>query len=1684
MTLDVFDLRKSVVEEYEAYVKSFVKVLDPRLREFVNGQLDEGELWPDPALQLNPEFVRADALGELAAQGIIEDETALFFEQSLKLHSHQRKALDAARRGDNYLVTTGTGSGKSLTYMLPIYDDILRNEPERGGTRAILVYPMNALINSQYESLKNYADGFAGNRIDFASYTGQTSPKERERIRNNPPHILLTNYMMLEYLLLRPRDKNILSAATENLRYIVVDELHQYRGRQGADVAMLLRKLSVHATEDVQYIGTSATMGSEGTMAERRWAAAEVAGKLFGVEVRPDNVFDEELRRIVECKVPQTKDELREAVSMPSPNSPESVLSHPLTAWVENTFGLTEEGSTLVRSSPKTLREGIESLASATEMDYETCARKVQAILTVGEEKLAFRLHQFLSSGTSVFATMEDAQTRELTMESQSRLQDGRLLYPLVFCRECGQDYYLVSRSPTKLNPLPPLDSFAQYEGDDSKGYFSIDSDNLWSDDLEELPESWVDNLRSGPRIKRDFQEHVPQSLHVKSDGEITDDRQGVAGWFQPNPLTICLRCRAAYDRQRGREFRKVGSVSQTGRSTAATVAVNSTVSSMLKQGTDRQDAKVLSFTDNRQDASLQAGHLNDFVHTAQIRAGLIVALRNAPARGLSFDQLGIAIFDALGFSPGDFMKEPVSSGTGWDRASQTMKRLLQFRALEDLSRGWRIVQPNLEQTGLLTIEYEGVEELAIQDGLWRDLPAISGASHEKRIEVLKAFLDHLRTQLAIDATPLTQDAISSLIDTTNVNLKQPWAMERDDRTRQQSIARLPWVKATRRQRGGSFSTGQGSSLAKYLRNRHTWGLPQRLTPQQGEELVLGIISALRGHILSVETDRQGQERGVRILADAIRWTLGDGTPMRPDPVRSNSLYLRTNPSPSESNRYFAELYQHGASSLKGMISREHTGQVPSAIREIRERDFRDGQLPALFCSPTMELGIDIRELQSVHMRNVPPTPSNYAQRSGRAGRAGRPALITAFAAQGNSHDLHFFHNRNEMIAGVVEPSQMDLTNQDLLKAHIRSIWLSKTDVPLGGSMRDILDLESEDFPIQADKKAEMQLNSLVQATLSDAHKIANRVPSLKSSRWYSLEWLQDVVQESLADFDKAFDRWRELYTSNQKASEDAARESRSHNLNRQEREKVRHRIDEAIRDQNLLLNDTGWSAETDFYPYRYLATEGFLPGYNFPRLPVQAMVRSRNTRETHSIIRPRFLGLTEFGPRNIIYDDGRKHRVFKVELPADGIDARLTRAKLCKSCGSVYDGEESNNERCQFCGVILDGENVEFPQALLGWHTVHTYPTERISSDEEERVRNGYHISTHFSPQGFDRKSEANVVSPNQQTLMELTYAPSTTIWRINHGWRSGNSTGFSLDAQEGVWISEKTATADADDDQPAVDRPRTGVKPYVSDTKNILLVKVHYLQQDEGFLPSLTHALRRGIQSVYQIEEVELAAELIGKNEHLRILLWEVSEGGIGIGERLIEDANAIARVARRALRICHYDADTGDDIEGHDVSSCSIACYQCLMSYANQAEHHLLDRSAIRDFLLELAGSKTEEIVGGRTKDEQFAWLLKQADPNSSFEREFLEYLYEQELRLPDFAQFRPSDKVFVQPDFYYERESRNGACVFIDGPHHDSEEQKDKDTRVRADLEDLGFRVVVIRYAESMDQQIAQYPDVFE
>ena len=278
--MNIFSLRDETIRDYRNFIGGFVNIRDAQVRDTVEVALDAGHLWPEPWLSLNSKFKSGGKVSSLVDTGVLHPECTKIFraksnenpeEVDLNLHQHQVDAIHAAKSGEPYVLTTGTGSGKSLGYIVPIVDQILKQGPGRG-IKAIVVYPMNALANSQFKELSKYINqGYPDGRgpVTFKLYTGQEDEDEREAIIAKPPDILLTNYVMLELILTRSTEVKGLVPRARGLQFLVLDELHTYRGRQGGDVSLLVRRVRVACeSPGMQCIGTSATLASEGTLDE------------------------------------------------------------------------------------------------------------------------------------------------------------------------------------------------------------------------------------------------------------------------------------------------------------------------------------------------------------------------------------------------------------------------------------------------------------------------------------------------------------------------------------------------------------------------------------------------------------------------------------------------------------------------------------------------------------------------------------------------------------------------------------------------------------------------------------------------------------------------------------------------------------------------------------------------------------------------------------------------------------------------------------------------------------------------------------------------------------------------------------------------------------------------------------------------------------------------------------------------------------------------------------------------------------------------------------------------------------------------------------------------------------------------------------------------------------------------
>jgi Lhr-like helicase len=317
-----------------------------------------------------------------------------------------------------------------------------------------------------------------------------------------------------------------------------------------------------------------------------------------------------------------------------------------------------------------------------------------------------------------------------------------------------------------------------------------------------------------------------------------------------------------------------------------------------------------------------------------------------------------------------------------------------------------------LEELGLVRADYVALDELAADDSAFANAPPeLRTATAETRSQALKILLDHLRHGLAITADALEPTNVEAIASAARQSLREPWSISQQEDPR---VAAALIIDAPKRAEAGLRGEvlivrgGSRSGLARQLGRGSIWG--KRLNAKTYLEVVAALLAAAVQYQLVRPVATSFDVEGWRLAANAVRLVVADG---RADGRSANPYFV-------ELYRTLADTLAGGGEALFGLDGREHTAQVDQQRREWREWRFRWGAddraklieakeqlrqvgepnvfLPVLFCSPTMELGVDISALNAVYMRNMPPTPANYAQRSGRAGRSGQAALVVTYA--------------------------------------------------------------------------------------------------------------------------------------------------------------------------------------------------------------------------------------------------------------------------------------------------------------------------------------------------------------------------------------------------------------------------------------------------------------------------------------------------------------------------------------------------------------------------------------------------------------------------------------------------------------------------------------------------------------
>jgi len=1737
MYVNPFEALRNVQSAYKDYVFTFQKIRNPVIREWIHEKIEKGSLlWKDPHIQLNRRFQPGTTLQELVNDGILHrgvlkvfttrDRNGRLTDTPITPYRHQSEAiLSILRDRANTLITTGTSSGKSFCFGIPIVSKCLEMREEGlQGIKAIIVYPMNALANSQYQ---DFAERLAGTGLKIGLYTGDTmySPEEakiayestwgrrepfdcevisREELHSTPPDILMTNYVMLELILTRFEDRKLFPPEHKGrLQFLVLDEIHTYSGKKGADVACLIRRLKTRTgtTGKLLCIGTSATIQQTGDTSTEE-TIAKFATELFGERFDPERIIGEYYGKLetpetaflpAELSVSQALLEtfdgtvhsarkLVEALTgkpVPSDAGPktlgELLLTHQTVQFLleklhEDSLPL----QFLVEEYRERFRPNFSRDQCELELKAALLAGLVATAIVSGTEQPIFvpKLHIFFSQGRSITSCLTrqgpHLNDRGETICSQCAGQ-GMLskTFPLVFCRACGQEYYGVSITADGTLLPREIDS-EETEGQDAyilKGRYN---------ELEvPLPTDWF--KKGEDQILKSRKEFVPKTATYcptcnKLNSSCTCDGK-IDVTIIPCPFLFCPTCGVHYDK-RPREFNKLFTFGSVGRSTGTDVLVSALLSKL-----DKGERKLIAFSDSRQDTALQSAHMNNLQRRLHFRRSLYLALTTGgyiegSGEALDINYVGHRIFETMKehnvlpdyeVSLGRFAK--VSA------AEKAYQRYLAYNAIIDLGAPVRRNHQNLEDVGLIKVVYNGLDELAKWEDAWKEIEPLRRLPYEHRLDYLTGFLDIFRRQLAI----YHQDLLRPRNFEVEVLQKISESCQFDIGGSRESIT--GFSDTARKSRGIQVLRMTSPRSRLNLWTQKALGVG----PEEAKEIVRKVAEILSDEELEpflVKYEPRGYKgkplgQLYMLSSDHIQLQATVGAKHQTCPkcgtvYHQLALKLCTGSGCGSlvemdySTNYFRKAYTQPFETVVPVEAHEHSAQLDGETRRKVETRFKspDDPLNVLVCTPTMELGIDIGDLSAIYMRNVPPSPSNYAQRAGRAGRKSQPAIVTTFCGVGSSrgpHDQYFYRFQDRIVSGRITPPRFLLDNERLVASHIRSLILGTIDMKIEEGFGSILKTDEPPYPMLPDFKKDLksriaQSKDAILRSVEDAFR-----REMETYRWFTRSWTEGIIDSFVDELESTLDYWRREYESLQREHQFLSALQRAEGPSKADALRL-DAIAQKLRDMR--------EGNKGFYSYRYLSSQGFLPNYGFPPANITLSLSHR----PDDIERSGVIALSEFAPGNTIYFMGDKYVVTYARPRTAGRKPVRELMEICPHCGTVLLGERARSAAaCPKCGSSLS-ETPPNPNAMempdmLAWKRT------RITSDEEERTRKGYRISTHYEP---GKQIARFTVAGAGGAKITLSYEHNGKIVHVNKGTLKGKGEedrGFILCSACNRWLLSESQVKEHTNPESSSRCPKNGrdediirgIWLFTQGNHDVALLSV---PEPEGipheriydFYVTLKEALLRGIQIAFDLEESEVEGIVArrGAEPGYDIILYETSEGGTG-AIRALTEPEGFETVVLRARELMH---DTAPE-EG-----CNRACYECLLSYHNQREHYYLDRKLVLPFLrsfkkvsITLLGSEDE------TKDQRLQRLMQACE--SSLEKRVLKKIHEEGLPLPDEAQhvIYAGDKPVAKPDFYY---SAQKIAVFVDGPDHDKDYVKADDEQKRNELRSLGYRIAVVHH----------------
>lgn len=1561
MGFSTVNASKTIVDKYIRYLKTIFSIKDTKYsKQFEKALRDVDSFAKGPFLDVTDSFVKGKSIEELIELGILaKGFSKIKMPSTRPLYKHQENSISRVINEKNIVVSTGTGSGKTESFLIPIFNYLIRQNEENklgSGVRALIIYPMNALANDQMERLRELLKDYPD--ITYGSYTGQTRQKyndamiefkrlndqkeppqneliSREQMKKNPPNILITNYAMLEYLMVRPDDNVFFDGEySDNWKYIVLDEAHVYNGSTGIEVSMLLRRLKAKfKNNDIRYILTSATLGGENDNLEVAEFAQNLCDSKFDekdviraerIHIKPEHEckelpieFYNDVSTLIDKE--ETEKKIIESICKKNNIAAKKELGELLYEIV-----LHDENYWKIRNYLKTTKTIVET---AKFMNWNE--NEVQNFVTVaskcernGDRLFDARYHMFLRATDSIFITLSPSNKLFLTRKLYHyEGNEEYKVFEIATCSYCNAIYIVGKQSG---------DGYLEQSNiiDEESNYSTFLLGNSVSDTDE-------DHLLEDEKINYEEYNLCSKCGHLSRPGAQKEhccehDSQYYVRVFKVkinNPshrLTKCLSCENSNSLGVLRMF-FTGQEAVT--SVIGTALYEELPAYSIKQEVIQDDddmgfgiqniiinesktniaKQFIAFSDNRQAAAFYSSYLDQTYRNILYKRLIIETLKNNAykTRGKTFnyfiDDL-ICTFEKYNIATKNI---DLTSKEAWKAALQEIVDNNGNTSLETMGFiGISLNPENIPPNNRLNLSSDYVATICsvFALGMMADAAVIYNAN----LNVAdKEFFTHNGIEYGYTET-----------DSDPKNYKRSFSPTKSNMTNK----RLDYLTKVLKKAGNDIS----DEKARDILGKGFWKIFN----------ALGFVKAIDDkYKLDLEKVMITKPTQWYICPKCKKVTMHNAFNVCPSFKCDGELQPIDIEEYFKDNHYY-KMYQE--LDIRELRVVEHTAQLNKETAYEYQRQFKQKEIDVLSCSTTFEMGVDVGSLETVFMRNMPPSPSNYAQRAGRAGRSKHSSAYAITFCNKSSHDFTFFKNPEKMIRGKIDPPKFKVENEKIAIRHVYAsalayFWKKNpeyfSDV---ATMNENLDETKSGYELFIEflnahpANLKSYLKNFLPASLSEKFGVENYnwIDSMTSKE----EGKEGVFTKAILEYEYEVNILNEAIDRAIKSGD------RIDNL----RERIR-----VYRKEGILS---------------FLSRKNVLPKYGFPVDTVEMTIidRTNKSRLGLQLQRDLSVAISEYAPDSQIIANGNliTSRYIKkipnmnwkqydyilcndcktLNIKPHTEDEDLSKLENCMQCGKSFEGISKKVFLIPQFGFEADGEKIKKP-GLKKPERTFKGETAYVGYKNDIELQN-YKIGNASFQIGMSQADEMAVL--NESNFYVCEDCGYTVL-------KNKEFTKFIFQRHKkpsGYWCKN--------DGTNKLKRFSLGYR-FETDVIQIRFLNPDLTEWEVAL--SVLYGVLRGVCSYLNIEESDISGcpqyffNDITHRPNYELVLYDKTPGGAGHVRR-INSAAVLEGILKESLKLmeqCNCGGEKKDS-----------SCYTCLRGYYNQKYHDELKRKYVIDFL----------------------------------------------------------------------------------------------------------------------------------